>query len=76
MNRVRGGRWSRDRWARRIYHKDADPRGLVIGRWELPTSQKGKEESELYGDSDDSVVIFSIVYFRKYFLFYQVMCLP
>ena len=63
MHRVRAGRWSRDRWARRIFHEDSDPRGLVIGRWKLPTNQKGQEKSELYEDSDDLVVDFQIIYF-------------
>ena len=58
MHSIRVCRLSRSRWTRRIFQEDADPLSLVIGRWELPTSQKGKEESELYEDSDDSVVDF------------------
>ena len=39
-------------------------------------SQEEGRKSELYKDFDDSVVMFSIVCFRKSLLFSQVMCLP
>ena len=76
MHSVRVCRLSRSRWARRIFQEDADPHDSVIGRWKLPMSQKGKKRFELYEDSDDLAIIFSIVCFRKSLLFSQVMCLP
>ena len=60
MHRIRTGQWSRNRWAKRIFHENADPRGLVVDRWKLPMNQKEEGKSELYEKSDDSVVIFSI----------------
>jgi len=37
-------RWGYNRRAIRIFHKDADPCGFVIGRWKLPINQKkGKD---------------------------------
>ena len=43
---------------------------------EVADESERKEKSELYGNSDDSVVIFGVVCFGKSLLFRQVMYLP
>ena len=62
MHRIRTGRWGAVNGPEGIFYEDADPRGLVIGRWgSCQWSQEGRRKPELYEDSNDSVVIFNIV---------------
>ena len=63
---IRIGRWDAADGPKGIFYEDADPRDLVISRWEVADESGGeKRKSKLYKDSDDSVVIFNIVWIRK-----------
>jgi hypothetical protein len=44
MYRIRIGRWGATDGPEEIFHKDADPRDLVIGRWEVANEPGGKKE--------------------------------
>ena len=65
------------RWARRIFHEDDDPHGLVIGRWRIADKSRREKEiwilRRLWWFGCNFLVLFKL---GSLCLLGQVMCLP
>ena len=58
MYMIEIGRWIEAGRPRGIFCEDADPCGLMVGRWGVADESREEKKVRNLQDSDDSVVIF------------------